>query len=100
VHGLWCLLPNPEFRLALQRRGGDINLLNDVFDELTQARAGHAPMHSAHEAYAVILEEVREFEAEVFKKTGARSRRDMYQELVQIAAMAVRAAVDLDLLDG
>ena len=73
---------------------------NLVFQELKMARSGHAPMHSAHEAYAVILEELEEFKAEVFKKREARSKGRMLAELVQVAAMAWRAAEDLELTDG
>lgn len=72
---------------------------NLAFQELKRARSGHAPMHSAHEAYAVILEKVEEFKAEVFKKREVRSKALMLSELVQVAAMAWRAAEDLELID-
>ena len=66
--------------------------------ELIAARAQHGPQNSAHEAYAVILEEVEEFWEEVKKKREARSKAKMLSELVQIAAMAQRAAEDLALI--
>jgi hypothetical protein len=65
--------------------------------ELASARRKHAPMASAHEAYAVILEELEEFKAEVFKRRAMRSWDDMLTELVQTAAMCQRAAEDLNL---
>lgn len=69
--------------------------------ELETARAANKDrFHSAHEAYAVLLEEVREFEAEVFKKPIMRSNSGMLHELIQIAAMAQRAAEDLGLITG
>lgn len=68
-----------------------------VAAELARARDKHAPLNSAHEAYAVILEELDEFKAEVWKKTAARDRAMMRAELIQLAAMAVRAVEDLDL---
>jgi hypothetical protein len=67
--------------------------------ELASARRKHAPMASAHEAYAVILEELEEFKTEVFKRTAMRSCEGMLTELVQTAAMCQRAAEDLNLLD-
>ena len=65
--------------------------------ELARARAKHAPLNSAHEAYAVILEELDEFKAEVWKKRELRDHAAMRQELIQLAAMCARAAEDLEL---
>jgi len=70
-------------------------LLEEVDVELTRALRLHGPMHSAHEAYSVLLEEVDEFWEEVRKKTAKRSRERMREELIQIAAMAVRAIKDI-----
>lgn len=64
--------------------------------EAGRAAAKHAPMHSHHEAYGVITEEYREYEAEVFK--GGSVPRDpaaLRAELVQTAAMCLRALHDL-----
>lgn len=69
----------------------------DIVKELDRAMRLHGPMNSAHEAYAVILEEVDELWEEVRKKRDARSRLKMRSELIQIAAMACRAIYDLDL---
>jgi hypothetical protein len=71
--------------------------IGEVADELTRARAEHAAMASAHEAYAVILEELEEFKLEVWKKTRDRNPAHMRKELIQLAAMAVRAIEDLRL---
>ena len=38
----------------------DETFFSDVMDELRKARENHKPMHSLHEGYAVILEEVDE----------------------------------------
>ena len=63
--------------------------------EIKRARKKHAPLNSAHEGYAVILEELDEFWEEVRKKREARNKQAMYNELVQIAAMAQRTAEDV-----
>ncbi|NLG49709.1 MAG: hypothetical protein GX552_06325 [Chloroflexi bacterium] len=68
-----------------------------VEQELQGARAKHPPMHSAHEGFAIILEEVDELKAEVWKKGSAREPKSMRAELIQIAAMCARMADDLDL---
>lgn len=63
--------------------------------EIQRARAKHKPINSAHEGYAVILEELDEFWDEVKKSRELRDKRRMYDELVQIAAMAQRTAEDV-----
>jgi hypothetical protein len=70
-----------------------------VARELLLARERHDPINSAHEGYAVILEEVDELWDECRRKRAARSRQSMLDELVQIAAMAQRTAEDLELLE-
>lgn len=66
-----------------------------VTDELVSARAANGNMSSLHEAYSVILEEVDELWDEVKKKRRLRNHDNIRSELVQIAAMAQRAAEDL-----
>jgi hypothetical protein len=65
--------------------------VGDVRRELARAMAKFGSFASAHEGYAVLLEEVREFEREVFWGTPARQR----EEAIQVAAMALRFLVDL-----
>ncbi len=72
----------------------------DVAAELARAEAKHRPLNSLHEAYAVILEEVDELWDEVRKQSFARRPADVRNELVQIAAMAWRAAKNLNLESG
>lgn len=63
--------------------------------EIDAARSKHKPINSAHEGYAVILEELDEFWQEVRKKRSERSPDKMVSELVQVAAMAQRTAEDV-----
>lgn len=46
---------------------------------------------------AVLLEEVEELKQEVFRKEIRRSAGALYQELKDVAAVAIRAILDLDL---
>lgn len=71
--------------------------LAEVAVELERAQQQHAPMHSTHEAYSVILEELEEFWLEVKKKTRERDPAKMRAELTQLAAMAARAVEELHL---
>lgn len=87
-------LNRERWRRAREQR---VALFADAIrDETLRAISLHRSMNSLHEAYAIILEEVDELWGEVKKKDWRRSEREVLQELVQIAAMCCRAAVDLD----
>ena len=64
-------------------------------EEVAAAREEHVPINSAHEGYAVLLEEVEEFWDWVKMKRSNRVPKEMLTELVQIAAMAQRTAEDV-----
>lgn len=66
--------------------------------ELARAQGQHPPIHSGHEAFGVLQEELEEFWLEVKKRPHERNRAQMLTELVQIAATAQRIAEDLKLL--
>ena len=68
---------------------------NDAEKEVTRAMSLHSPFNSAHEGYAVILEELDELKEEVWKKRSERDRGAMREEAIQIAAMAIRFAVEI-----
>ncbi len=57
-----------------------------------------AELNSGHEALAVLEEELDEFKLEVRKKPQFRDAELMLEELLQVAAMARRAAEDLHLV--
>lgn len=83
--------PLSEERQAAQRVD---DFLIDVSTEAARAMKKHSPMHSLHEAYAVILEEMDEFKAHVWMKQGERDPQQVYTELVQLAAMVARCVAD------
>ena len=64
-----------------------------VLAELEKALRKHGPMQSAHEGYAVILEEVEELWEEV--RTQNPSRERMLAEASQIGALALRFMLDV-----
>lgn len=70
-------------------------LLDAVATEVLQAEANWPPMNSAHEAYAVLLEEVDELWAHVKTKQRHRNLAAMRTEALQVAAMAIRFARDV-----
>lgn len=71
-------------------------LLKEIDEELSRAEEKFPPFHSPHEGYAVIAEELDEFWEEVKSKDAERFIR-MKKELIQVAAMALRAIGDLKL---
>jgi hypothetical protein len=74
-----------------------INIMREIVTETVRAMEFHAEMNGPHEAYGVILEELDEYWDEV-KKFNPRKGRDtrprQREELIQLAAMAIRAIVD------
>ena len=69
------------------------DFLARVADELARARKKHPPMHSHHEAYAVLLEELAEVWDEVRRQQPDVSC--IVDELTQVAAMCNRWVEDL-----
>ena len=61
--------------------------------ELDEATGKFGPMASAHEGYAVILEELDELWAEIRSKRATRA--SVTAEAVQVAAMALRFLTDV-----
>lgn len=70
-------------------------ILSAIEKEVERASRKHGPHHSAHESYGVLCEEVQEFFDEVRKQQVDKFA--MRTELVQIAAVCVRAIRDLNL---
>ena len=69
-----------------------IKLIDEIYIELEWARLQHPDYHSAHEGYAVILEELDELWDEV-KADGPKDR--MRAEAIQVAATAIRFIQDV-----
>jgi len=72
-----------------------VNIYSDIGNELIRAREKNGAFNSAHEGYAVILEELDELWEEVRKKRRDRDTNKMIEECTQIAAMAVRFIEDI-----
>lgn len=71
-----------------------------VFAEYVRACKLHPqPIHNVQEGYAILYEELCEFFDEVRKKPSERSTEALRTELVQLAAMCLRTAVDCSLME-
>ena len=68
--------------------------VQDIVREYRRAVRTNGPFHSAHEGYAVILEEMDELKTEIWKKPKNRSMTKMRKEAAQIGAVALRLIVD------
>ena len=69
--------------------------LEEIHRELSFAMKNNPPFNSAHEGYAVLLEEVDELWQDI--KADKGYQREAYLEAKQIAAMALRYMIDISL---
>jgi hypothetical protein len=67
----------------------------EICAEVESAESKWPAMNSAHEAYAVLLEEVDELKAHVWTNQKRRDIAAMRKEAIQVAAMAVRLIRDI-----
>ncbi len=65
--------------------------LDLIGQEYEHARVAHAPMRSAHEGYAVILEELDEAWDEIKADRPQHAR----MEMIQVAAMALAFIIEI-----
>jgi hypothetical protein len=91
-----CLRLIAEVRRLRDGTPGDRSFLDLVQAEASRAKRDHGrDFASDHEAFAVLLEEVEEVKACVWRKRTERDRVAMAEELVQIAAVAMKWAEQL-----
>lgn len=67
--------------------------------ELAKATSSFEPIHSSHEGYAIIKEELDEFWEVVKDKNHKFAKKQELEELVQTATMCWRTAIDIGLID-
>ncbi len=70
-------------------------LLTEVQAEVMKALVNWPPFNSAHEGYAVLLEEVDELKEHVWVNQKKRDLEKMRKEAIQVAAIAVRFLNDV-----
>jgi hypothetical protein len=69
--------------------------LNEIAEECIKAMQRFPAFNTAHEGYAVLLEEVDELWEHVKIKQGLRLTHEMRREAIQVAAMALRFIHDI-----
>lgn len=68
---------------------------SDVAEELVAATANWPKFNSAHEGFAVLLEEVDELKTHVWANQKKRDIQAMRKEAKQVAAMAIRFMIEV-----
>lgn len=66
-------------------------LAEEIDDEIHRAKEHGVEFASLHEAWAVIMEEVDEVKEITWMKKKNRNEEQLKHELVQVAAMAIKA---------
>ena len=80
----------------MSRLSEEVLEIQDLVDcEIFKAVSNWPPFNSAHEGYAILLEEVRELEEHVFTNQKRRDLIAMRNEAIQVAAMAIRFASEV-----
>jgi len=67
----------------------------EVRNELTKAVAAFPAMRSAHEGYAIILEEIEELWEAIRNNKSDEANDRQRKEAIQVAAMAMRFVIDI-----
>lgn len=91
----WGVEPDLETMNPTQPKLQSLPELVEVQNEVLEARASWPPMNSAHEAYAILLEEVHELWEHVKTNQKKRDLVAMKKEAIQVAAMAIRFASEV-----
>ncbi len=78
------------------RYGTGIDPVTAIIEEVERAKRHGKAFASLHEAYAVILEEVDEVWDITRQKRCLRNELELRKELIQIAAMALKALASME----
>lgn len=85
-----------EMERKLEARNSLPNILTDVAEEVERSEKHGSKFASLHEAYAVMAEEMDEVWDITKMKKRDRGMNKLRDELIQVAAMAVKAVQSLD----
>ncbi len=69
--------------------------VSQIIYEYHRATEMNGPFNTAHEGYAVILEELDELWDEIKKNSLERDNEKLKKEAIQVGAMALRFLVDI-----
>lgn len=84
----------PKPLISSEEFNGIGEALHEVRIEIYRARENWPPMNSAHEAFAVMAEEVDELWDHVKTNQKKRDLGAMREEAIQVAATAIRFATE------
>lgn len=72
-----------------------INARNQIIEEYNRAINKYQPFNSAHEGFAILLEELEElWDAIKLKQSNPHRNKEMHTEAIQVGAMTLRFLID------
>lgn len=71
------------------------DVAEEAAKEAVTAGVKWGPFRSAHEGFAILMEEFDELKAHVWTNQSKRDLEEMRKEAIQVAAMAIRFANDI-----
>jgi chromosome condensin MukBEF complex kleisin-like MukF subunit len=84
-----------RMRFIARNLDGLEEIYREIRDELKNATSKFGSFHNAHEAYAVLLEEVDELWDNIKLNQRTENRTELIkEEAIQVAAMAIRLIYD------
>lgn len=86
-------MPEPKTTGVIARSLDEICMAVEA--EINSAKDKWPPFNSAHEGFAVLLEEVDELKAHVWTNQKRRDLDAMRNEAIQVSAMAIRFASEV-----
>lgn len=90
-----CTCPKPNAEPLPYYRSHMSGLFEEIEAEALMGAKRFGLFNSAHEGFAVLLEEVDELKAHVWAKQKNRNLIAMKREAIQVAAMAIRFALEV-----
>lgn len=86
--------PDYSYRNFTEKAFAELHVMTEISAEFQRAVKDWPPYNSAHEGFAILLEETNELWQHVMVNQKKRDLEKMRKEAIQVAAVAIRFALD------